>query len=261
MAASAEPVTVLHVDDDQGFLDLAARALERADERLTVISAASAADGLARLYDDASHIDCVVSDFEMPQMDGLEFLVAVRSEFPDQPFVLFTGKGTEAIASKAISVGVTDYLQKGTGIDQFEVLANRLGMYVERARERSRLAHLERELAFWKEHSPAVVIVDPDRRVRTASAPCRDLFQVDALDELVGTPIEELVHPAEREAITEVIESVQLGAEAVTCEDRGLIRTDGETVRTTVQWRAVNHWGEEALLAVMNDFPVEQARA
>lgn len=255
MASSSEPVTLLHVDDDPAFRDLAATALERIDDDLAVRSAPSAADGLALLYDDETAIDCVLSDFEMPRMDGLEFLVAARAEFPDIPFVLLTGKGNEDIASRAISAGVTDYLQKEPGLEQFTVLANRVEIYVERARERSRLESLERELAFWKEFSPAVVVVDHDGVVTSASATCRDLFRVDELEELLGVPIAELVHPEEREELRDVMEEVQHTDDAVTCHDRTLVRFGGEHTQTTVQWRTVDHWGEEALLAVLNEFP------
>jgi len=62
----------------------------------------------------------------MPRTDGLEFLEAVRADYPDLPFILFTGKGSEEIASEAISSGVTDYLQKGAGTNRYTVLANRV---------------------------------------------------------------------------------------------------------------------------------------
>jgi DNA-binding NarL/FixJ family response regulator len=68
----------------------------------------------------------------MPGMDGIEFLQAVREEFPDLPFILFTGKGSEAVASEAISAGVTDYLQKDTGTNQYTVLTNRVRNAVKR---------------------------------------------------------------------------------------------------------------------------------
>lgn len=53
----------------------------------------------------------------MPGLDGLDVLERVRGEYPDLPFILFTGKGSEEIASDAISKGVTDYLQKGGGTE------------------------------------------------------------------------------------------------------------------------------------------------
>ena len=129
---------VLHVDDDVGLLDLTAAVLEREDERLTLHTESSAEAGLAWLRDHSA--DCVVSDYDMPRVNGLEFLEAVREEFPSLPFVLFTGKGSEEIASEAISAGVTDYLQKGRSNEQFTVLANRVRNLVEGRRAEADLA-------------------------------------------------------------------------------------------------------------------------
>jgi len=120
---------VLHVDDDAGQLDLTADFLERADSRLQVLTETSASDALERI--DAVAVDAVVSDYQMPDMDGLAFLDRVRDDYPDLPFVLFTGQGSEEIASEAIARGVTDYLQKEVGPDQYTVLANRLTNAIE----------------------------------------------------------------------------------------------------------------------------------
>ncbi|MFB6227427.1 MAG: PAS domain S-box protein [Halobacteriales archaeon] len=119
-----EEIRVLAVDDNRNFVELTAESLEREDDAFTVLTATSAADGLDRL--DADRVDCIVSDYDMPRMDGIEFLRTVRDEHGDLPFVLFTGKGSERVASDAISAGVTDYLQKGSGSEQYELLANRI---------------------------------------------------------------------------------------------------------------------------------------
>jgi PAS domain S-box-containing protein len=116
-------VRILHVDDEPGFSETTAIYLEREDDRFTVETATSAADALDQL---TTETDCVVSDHEMPGMNGIEFLSAVREEYPDIPFILFTGKGSEEIASDAISAGVTDYLRKRTGQEQYELLATRI---------------------------------------------------------------------------------------------------------------------------------------
>ncbi|MFB6156871.1 MAG: PAS domain S-box protein [Haloferacaceae archaeon] len=121
---ATDRVTVLHVDDDPDFAEMVSVHLERADGSLEVITETDAVDGLDRLAD--ADVDCVVSDYDMPRVDGLEFLSAVREDHPHLPFILFTGKGSEEIASEAVSAGVTDYLQKGTGTDQYAVLANRI---------------------------------------------------------------------------------------------------------------------------------------
>lgn len=117
-------ITVLHIDDDPAFIEMCSELLEMEGERLSVETATSAKEGLEYLSE--TKPDCIVSDYDMPQMDGLEFLEAVRETHPKLPFILFTGKGSEEIASEAISRGVTDYLQKGGGTDQYTVLANRI---------------------------------------------------------------------------------------------------------------------------------------
>ncbi|SEL69958.1 response regulator [Haloferax larsenii] len=123
---SGVDVRVLHVDDEPSLTDLVSVYLEReaGDVDLSVTTSASGADALDRLREE--QVDCVVSDYDMPDIDGLEFLRAVRSEHPDLPFILFTGKGSEEVARDAFRVGATDYMQKDTGTDQYTVLANRV---------------------------------------------------------------------------------------------------------------------------------------
>ncbi len=134
MSDSSGTITVLHIDDEPGFAELTSTFLERESERFTVETTTDPAGALATL--DTSEIDCVVSDYDMPGMNGLELLETVRERYPDLPFILFTGKGSEAVASDAISAGVTDYLQKGSRSGQYELLANRIENAVEATRAR-----------------------------------------------------------------------------------------------------------------------------
>jgi len=137
-----QSVRILHVDDDPEFAELTRTVLERDSDRFAVETATDAGEGLDRLA--AADYDCVLSDYEMPGMDGIEFLEAVRREHPDLPFVLFTGKGSEAVASSAISAGATDYIRKRSGTEGFELLANRIRNAVDQSRNRQRRATLER---------------------------------------------------------------------------------------------------------------------
>lgn len=130
-------IQVLHVDDEPDFAEMTAEFLRQLDDRFEVDTATSASEALEWLRENTVH--CIVSDFEMPGQNGIEFLEAVRTEHPGLPFILYTGKGSEEVAREAISAGVTDYLQKGTGTSQYEVLANRIKNAVSQFRTKREL--------------------------------------------------------------------------------------------------------------------------
>jgi len=156
MSTTGEAIYLLHVDDDADFADIAATFLEREDDGFVVETATSAAAALDRLAD--LDVDCIVSDYDMPEMDGLEFLAAVRDDHPDLPFILFTGKGSEEIASRAISAGVTDYIQKEVGTGQYAVLANRIRNAVNQYRSQRELETSQQRLSLFVEQSPLGVL-------------------------------------------------------------------------------------------------------
>lgn len=163
MGQSTLPIRVLHVDDNPEFAELVAEFLEREDDHLTVQTVTSASEGVDRLTEDS--VDCVVSDYDMPGRNGIEFLETVRETHPDLPFVLFTGKGSEEVASEAISAGVTEYLQKESGTDQYAILANRIRNAVESRRAQQEVKHRERELRRIIDNLPhSLYVVDTDGR-------------------------------------------------------------------------------------------------
>ncbi|MFB6160180.1 MAG: PAS domain-containing protein [Haloferacaceae archaeon] len=125
-------VTILHIEDEPDFADLVATFLQREREQFEVITATDPTDGLETAVE--GDVDCVVSDYDMSGATGLDVLERVREERPNLPFVLFTGKGSEEIASEAITAGVTEYLQKRGGTHQYKVLANRIEQAVARRR-------------------------------------------------------------------------------------------------------------------------------
>jgi len=138
--ARRRQVHVLHVDDDPQFADLTETSLERENDHFTVETAHSAEDALEMIDDRPP--DCVVSDYDLPGQDGVALLRSVRDERPDLPFILLTGKGSEAVASEAISAGVTGYLRKQSGDEMYELLADRITDEVSRHRERTNYREL-----------------------------------------------------------------------------------------------------------------------
>jgi Response regulator containing CheY-like receiver, AAA-type ATPase, and DNA-binding domains len=156
-------IRVLHVDDDPEFVDLSATLLEREDDQFAIETVTSATSGLDQLAE--TTFDCIVSDYDMPGRNGIDFLRAVREKDSDIPFILFTGKGSEEVASEAISAGVTDYLQKATKPDQYTVLANRIRNAVEHHRAEEQLERQSNRLnAFSLAFPDFAAIVDEEGR-------------------------------------------------------------------------------------------------
>ncbi|AZQ15587.1 PAS domain S-box protein [Halorubrum sp. PV6] len=129
----AERIDVLHVDDDASVLDLTEAYLERELDAVAVTSVTTPSAALEELDDD--RFECIISDYDMPEMDGLALFERICETDCSTPFVLYTGKGSEEIASQALNAGVTGYFQKG-GPEQLRRLANRVGQAVEEHRTR-----------------------------------------------------------------------------------------------------------------------------
>ncbi|GAA0673571.1 PAS domain S-box protein [Natronoarchaeum mannanilyticum] len=212
MSLDLDSLTVVHVDDDQQFADLTKTYLEREDDRIDVRIETSPGDALDRI--EASDVDCVVSDYDMPEMDGLELLEAVRREHSELPFILFTGKGTEEIASEAISAGVTDYLRKG-GTDRYAVLAHRIVNAVEQHRARRTAERTQRRLRELAEET--------DDLLWMYSADWEKLLFVNsAYEDILGGEIDELredpykfldaVHPDDRDRVRDAMDQASSGA-------------------------------------------------
>ena len=129
--------SVLYVDDEKLLLDLCRTYLELNGD-FTVETSNSASDALEKIR--KLSFDAIVSDYQMPGMDGITFLKEVRSRFGDMPFILFTGKGREEIVIEAIDNGADFYLQKGGDPrSQFAELAHKIRKAVERRRAAEQL--------------------------------------------------------------------------------------------------------------------------
>lgn len=117
-------IHVLYIDGEPDVAKEAADMLSGENDRFTVETIPSVSESLDRL--EAADFDCLVSEYQLPGKNGIEFLETVREKYPELPFILYTASGTEAIAAEAISLDVTDYLQKELGTDQYTILANRI---------------------------------------------------------------------------------------------------------------------------------------
>jgi PAS domain S-box-containing protein len=108
-AALKRPIRVLHVDDDPSFLKVAKQCLETQGEiDIDTVSSVNEASEKLKKTD----YDVIVSDYQMPGKDCLEFLKELREKGNTVPFIVFTGKGREETAVKALNLGADGYFSK-----------------------------------------------------------------------------------------------------------------------------------------------------
>jgi DNA-binding NtrC family response regulator len=100
---------VLYVDDDDCLLRVSKQILEM-EGKIKVETATSVKEAFENLKQ--FHYDVVVSDYEMPGKNGLQFLEELKKIAKSPPFILFTGQGREDVAAKALNLGAFKYLSK-----------------------------------------------------------------------------------------------------------------------------------------------------
>ncbi|MDG6256927.1 MAG: PAS domain S-box protein [Methanomicrobiaceae archaeon] len=139
----------LLIDDEPVFLAVSKIFLEKGGEfSCDTCESARAALDLIR----NGTFDAVVSDYDMPQMDGIALLKAVRADDPDLPFIVLTGRGREEVVIEALNNGADFYLQKSAEPRAlYAELASKIRHAVDRQRAREALKRTQ----FSIDHLPA----------------------------------------------------------------------------------------------------------
>lgn len=130
--------TVLVVDDSEVDRRLVGGLLERHGS-CSVIYAHDGKDALQRFA--TSIPDLVLTDLQMPEMDGLELVAAIKGDFPLTPVVLMTAQGSEDIASEALRRGAASYVPKKKLAEDLVETVERVLAAAREDRTHSRLMH------------------------------------------------------------------------------------------------------------------------
>jgi PAS domain S-box-containing protein len=177
-------IRALYVDDEPGLLEIGKLFLELGGQfSVDIITSAPSALNLMN----TENYDAIISDYQMPEMDGIKFLKEVRSTYGEVPFILFTGKGREEIVIQAIDNGVDFYVQKGgEPKSQFADLAQKIKIAVERRQAIDLVRDSEQCLADLINFLPdATFAIDTEGKVIIWNKAIEDLTGVSA-SEILG---------------------------------------------------------------------------
>ena len=228
------PDRILYVDDEEALLDIGRIFLERAGG-ITVDITTSPVEALRMIL--AGRYDTVVSDYQMPEMDGLALLKRVREAGSRVPFIIFTGRGREEVAIEALNCGADAYIQKGGNpTAQFAELANAVRQLAGRQRAEAAVHKTEEmlykaqnlaHLGSWEFDHGTGRLIWSDETYR--------IFGLDAGEPPTYEGFLAAVHPDDRRLVdTAYRSSVADGKDGYEIEHR-ILRSDSGEVRYVLE--------------------------
>ena len=273
-----EPLSIVIVDDEPDIANLMRLMLQKEAPDLNIRIAGSGQDCLE--YIEENPVDCILSDYQMPCMDGMELLIALRGQGSDIPFIFVTGQGNEEIARNAFKNGANDYFTKDLGgFAHFARIINSIGQAVrqrkaeaakkeelvfrqaiETERKKTEEALRESESKFKKlaDESVAGIWISQDLRL---------VYVNPSIAEMAGYTVEELleretwfdlVHPEDLQKAMEAVASVQPGM-SVHAELRA-VKKDGSVIDIESRSAYTLYNGRPAVMGIAIDI-TERKRA
>jgi PAS domain S-box-containing protein len=203
-------ISVLYVDDEAALLDLARLYLGK-DTAIQVDTALSATMALQKMAKQA--YDTVISDYFLPDMDGLQLLRSLKTAGNSTPFILFTGRGREEVVIDALNYGAAFYLQKGGDPRaQFAELRHMVIQVVQQQRAQAALRESEslfRTLV--NTMLDAILILDWDGQIRFANASAFRLMDAEPETMPEDLNIVEFLAPESRDTAFQDLALVRAG--------------------------------------------------
>lgn len=186
-----DPTRVLYVDDEPDLLEIGKIFLE-ANGDFAVDTLTSARQALARLKDEK--YDAIVSDYQMPDIDGITFLKELKASGSTTPFIIFTGRGREEVVIEALNNGADFYIQKGGDpASQFAELSNKIRYAVSRKHFEEALGVsevLEKEM----EYHEMELIKFYNQSLNAANKKLKLIFEITRYDIISQLTVLQLYH-------------------------------------------------------------------
>ncbi len=237
-------ITVIYVDDEPDLLEIGRMFLER-DGEFSVTTVASAGKALETLKN--TSFDAIISDYQMPEMNGIDLLKKVRASGNTIPFIIFTGRGREEIVIAALNEGADFYIQKGgEPVSQFADLAHKTRKAVLQRKAEAKIRNQERREADIINFLPdATVAIDSDGIVIAWNRAMEAMSGVKAAD-ILGKGDHEYTLPFYHRRCPVLIDLV-LKDDKTIAERYSYIKKAGDTIFSEITIPEFNN-GRDAVL-------------
>lgn len=247
MAKLKQKINVLHVDDESGKLEFTKFFLQ-SEGNIDVTSITSPIKALEILK--VKHVDCIITDFFMSDMNGIEFVKKIR-ETSNIPIILYTGQRSEEIIEAAFAIGVDDYFRKDDFPSHYKILAKRIKSLVEK-----KLGE-EGYREFFERASEAIWIHDYEGIILDVNeAACRRFGYKKS--ELLNEHLKKLIVPISDTKYEVYITKLKDGTELVF--ESSNFTKNGDLIPVEVSARAIKYNGIDAILRFSRDISERKKR-
>ncbi|MDP3562939.1 MAG: PAS domain S-box protein [Methanoregula sp.] len=239
-------ISVLLVDDEPALLDIAQMFLEKTGS-FTVDTCLSGSQALALLV--KNRYDVIVSDYEMPEMDGISLLRTLKQQGDRTPFIIFTGKGPEQVVIDALNNGATYYLQKGCNPKaQFAELSHKCRLAVQQRQSEIALKESEEKYRALVEHAlEGILILDMQGTILLANNAGARTVESDSPASLHGRNVMEFIAPLSREAVLADFVRVAQGTDAYVAEYEA-VTVAGNPIQVESIGKVISYESKPAIL-------------
>jgi PAS domain S-box-containing protein len=235
-------IRLLHVDDEEFQLDSVKAFLNVFDPLIDIVSITSPIEALKILEEE--YFDCIISDFKMPEMNGIEFSKRIRIN-RSLPIILYTGQGSEEVAEAAFRAGINDYTKKEMDPSHYHVLAKKIRDAV----EKRRIEELYIRVVEDSREAIAIIVNDKIVYANTALA---ELLGEKKSGDIVGKKFLDLLQPQDREEVEKNSANYK-NENSSKCYQAVLRRKDGKKIATEVSVSIINYGGQKAVLNFVRD--------
>lgn len=201
---------VLHVDDSSEDRELIRYRLQKLDDEMEIVWADNADSALELAQ--TGNYDCILSDYQMPNTNGLTFLRNLRNTGINTPFIFLTGHGNEGIAATAFKAGADDYYTKELEISHYERILNSIKNLTTARKHvditqrfRKQLDETNERFMVFTEASQDGLIIHSKGCITLVNSALTKMMNCDA-HQLIGVNILDIFPDSEKEKIRKHVE-------------------------------------------------------
>jgi len=250
-------IKILYVDDNPDEREFYKVRLTRHSEDIELIEAEDAVEALEILKQEC--IDCIISDYQMPKVNGLQFLKILRESGIEIPFIFLTGQGSEDIAAKALRAGADDYFTKDEGFAHYQRLHNSIRRVVDAHNVKLKheeamnaLDESEKNYLYLIKGATDPVIIVQDGLVKRVN-PQLSLLSGFSLEEILGKPFADFVLPADLPKVMSFYDRRMGGDDSRFTYETSIIKKDGGRLEVEASTTSITLNGKRAILVFMRD--------